>query len=554
MNDAVNDAPNDAPNLAPNLAPNHAPIDPRCSWTHRLGNWLSSAAPMRRTFVAATIGLALSSASGAARAYEAEVEAQTIGQAYQLRGPTGDPILSRRRITQTLGLGVYDLLGHDKSDGPQLFFRTRLRVDADFGMAREEYAISNNPDFQRYIPGLQPAPLDVMYGYLEGRRFLHGWMGFKVGRQYVVDPLGFYSFDGASVRVTTPAYFSIELYGGAEQRAGLPLSTGRWELGGLQRGNRTDFPADRYPSFQKAGLAPVYAVALESAGPTWVHARLTYRKVLNTGESFVAANGALLGPNSMAIYDTRRVSSERLGYGLNVELGSIAALRTTLAYDLYGKQWSNIEAGADVFLGQKVTVGVDYDYYRPVFDGDSIFGSFGFEPTDDVNARIEVEPTDHLSFEGDAMVRRYRSDRCTRQADGTCSVADLGQVASSYAPGGGLRARYRWAAARATLRSTVLSGDQGNRYGGDAIYERSLLTRWLLDARLSLWHFEDKLRPGPGGPGTGDRSATSIGYVLGGGYQLSTDASAFLQFEHDTNRLVGQRLRLMAVLNVRTWI
>ena len=41
----------------------------------------------------------------------------------------------------------------------------------------------------RFVPALKPAPVDLMYGYLEGRRYARGMLGFKLGRQYVVDPL-----------------------------------------------------------------------------------------------------------------------------------------------------------------------------------------------------------------------------------------------------------------------------------------------------------------------------------------------------------------------------
>ncbi len=487
-----------------------------------------------------------------ALAVDAEVESQTSAQAYQLRGPTGDPILSRRRITQTLGLGVYDLLNHGKdttANAPVLQFRVRMRLDGDFGMSSEEYALANNSTTARFVPGLAPAPVDVMYGYLEGKRLLGGVLAFKLGRQYVIDSLGYYAFDGGLVRITTPLYFTLEAYGGFEVRAGLPLSNGRWELGGIQRGNRSDYPSTAYPSFQKAGLAPTWAIALESAGPTWIHGRLTYRKAWNTGQSFVGGNGALLGPDQLGIYDRTRVSSERIGYGVNATLGEVAALRGVVNYDLVGKNWTDLQAGADFFLGEHVVVGSDYTFFRPLFDADSIFSVFGFEPMDDVSARIEVSPTDRLSFEADAMVRRYRSDDAS-------DPKNFNKLATSLAPGGGLRARYKWANARLSVRGQGIMGDQGDRIGGDVLYERTLAKRWLLDLRLSLWHFEDKLRTQAVQLNNlaSNRSATSLGYVLGAGYQLSPEANAMLQFEHDTNRLVGQRFRLMAVVNVRTWL
>ena len=69
-----------------------------------------------------------------------------------------------------------------------------------------------------------------------------------------------------------------------------------------------------------------------------------------------------------------------------------------------------------------------------------------------------------------------------------------------------------------------------------------------IDGRLSLWNFKDKLRT----DGLGNtRDATSVGYVVGAGYKLTPDSNAMLQFEHDMNRLVGMRYRILAVVVAR---
>ncbi len=55
------------------------------------------------------------------------------------------------------------------------------------------------------------------------------------------DVLGWWSFDGALLRVTTPYYVQLEAYGGLEQRGGLPLSTSRFERQGIWRGSHRGF-------------------------------------------------------------------------------------------------------------------------------------------------------------------------------------------------------------------------------------------------------------------------------------------------------------------------
>ena len=480
-----------------------------------------------------------------ALAYDAEVESSTTAQAYQINSASGSPLLTRSRVIETVGLGVYHLTDEGNGNGPQLFFRARMRVDGDFSHARDEIALGTG-DYGGYKAREPALPLDLMYGYLEGRRIAGGLMTFRLGRQQVIDPLGFYAFDGGLVRITTPAYFAVELYGGLEVRNGFPLSTGRWELSGVQRGMRPpDSFGDAYPSIQKEHIAPVYAISIESVGPTWIHGRLTYRKAYNTGLSYVGgpanvdrSSGRPMVTPGLATWEGQRVSSERLGYGLNAELGDLAAVHGTLIYDLYGQAITSADAGIDGFLSKRVTVGGDYTYYRPMFDADSIFNSFHIDPMDDFAARIEVQATDRVSLEADAMVRRYRTD----------DVDDYTRVATQYAPGGGMRVRYLWPTARVTTRLQTLSGDQGDRHGGDVHLEKSFGPRWLADGRLSLWHFSDRTRADANGR---TRTANSAGYVLGAGYRLTPDANAFLQFEQDFNRLIGQRMRVMAVLSVR---
>jgi hypothetical protein len=140
---------------------------------------------------------------------DAEVTSDTAAQFYDVRSPTGETILSRRRLTTTLGVSAYDMLETPPGDprAPDLSFRARVRYDADYGAAGAE---SDPTAFPRFVPGFAEGAVDVMYGYLEGRRFLHGLLGFKLGRQYVTDVLGWWSFDGGQASVTTPFFVKAD--------------------------------------------------------------------------------------------------------------------------------------------------------------------------------------------------------------------------------------------------------------------------------------------------------------------------------------------------------
>ena len=77
--------------------------------------------------------------------------------------------------------------------------------------------------------------------YLDGQRYFGGLVGFRLGRQYLMDMLGFWSFDGALVSLSTPVFLRVEAYGGFEQRSELPLlGTPRYTADGVARRSRDE--------------------------------------------------------------------------------------------------------------------------------------------------------------------------------------------------------------------------------------------------------------------------------------------------------------------------
>ena len=66
--------------------------------------------------------------------------------------------------------------------------------------------------------------------------------------------------------------------------------------------------------------------------------------------------------------------------------------------------------------------------------------------------------------------------------------------------------------------------------------------RWSASARVSLYNWKDALRP--------DRDATSFQYVLGAAFRPSDVATGRIEWEHDMNALVGQRFRILALLDI----
>ncbi len=475
----------------------------------------------------------------AARAYETEVDATLDAQFYSLQSPYGSPLVQRRRYTQTLALNLYDLQTDRVPLGPSLTFKSRLRLDSDFGQRPEE----RDPDSSSYVPGLAEAPLDIMYAYLEGQRYLNGYLGFRLGRQYVVDTLGFWSFDGADVTITTPAYVAVEAYAGFEQRGGLPmLSTSRFEADGVSRGDRTGLTFGQSPSFlQESKLAPAFGFAVESTGVQFLHSRFTYRKVINRDAVLVSPfldNG---GGLTFATGD--RTSSERLGYSLRADKSDLGAAMGSFVYDLYNQRLSQYNGGLDWYASDRVVFGGNFEYFLPTFDADSIFNWFAHTGTTSATGRADIAFSRELEVAATGGVRMFATEGVASTYATTPDVNKTGRTYDYLASLGG---RYRFWDGSVALNTMAESGDAGHRYGGDVTCRKSYDGGYYDSLTvLSLYDWDDALRA--------QSAATSFSYVLGAGvsphFLLFSKGRFGVEWEHSMNRLVGQRFRALATLD-----
>jgi hypothetical protein len=64
-----------------------------------------------------------------------------------------------------------------------------------------------------------------------------------------------------------------------------------------------------------------------------------------------------------------------------------------------------VRASADVAATKAWQIGLDYSYFRPFFDADSIFNVFGLEPMDDWTLRVSFDPNRRVSVTADATLR-----------------------------------------------------------------------------------------------------------------------------------------------------
>jgi hypothetical protein len=529
-----------------------------------------------------------------AHAADFEVQADTALQGYEVASPWGDVVLQRRRFLQTVGLGVYNLQGNNRPGEADYRVVMMMRLNADFGVnghlgdkqsgGETTYATAGGNGV-RFVPGLEPAPLDLMYGYIEGRHVAHGLLGFKLGRQYVTDVLGWWSFDGGLVRLTTPFYVQAELYAGLEQRGGLPLSTSRFERQGAWRGSHTGFgigaalpSVTDYPAYQYAQPAPAFGFALESSGPRWLHGRLSYRHVYNTGTSVVSMFPDPIGGGYRTVAGTR-TSQERIGYAAEVAKNDLGGLKGGFSYDLYNQLVATYFGGVEVHAGQHATLGADVDYFVPTFDADSIWNWFTKSPVTSITGRAAIRFTKRwdATLSGGARLWTTDGDPATFGVEQCKAARKMPDCTSIPSPGtsidpstagdpltatqpwsrlaenriatttldalANLNARYRFGSGSISLRGMLEAGGQGSREGVDVAVEKNIDgDRYTLGARTSLYGWHDPTRP--------DRDATSFGYVLSSAFRPMRVAHFRLEWEHDMNRLVGQRYRVLGLINL----
>ncbi|HET9931133.1 MAG TPA: hypothetical protein VFQ35_10620, partial [Polyangiaceae bacterium] len=443
--------------------------------------------------------------AGRASAYDARVDASFDAQYYSLSSPFGDPYIYRRRYTSTLGLDLDDIQGERTRRGPRLNFRSRLRVDGDFA---QDYA-ERDPASNRYVPGLAQSPLDVMFAYVDGRGFVNGLFNFRLGRQYLIDALGYWSFDGALVEAMLPVHVALSGFLGFEQRTGLPMLAGaRFSGDGVWRGDRSGLEQNQYPAFlDDSSLAPARGVALETWGFSRFHSRLSYRRVDNQSPVLVSA---FFDPKEpLRFVKTTRTSSERVGYSLRIDAGDVGSLSARATYDLYNRAVSDALVSVDVYAPKNLIVGADVDYYYPTFDADSIFNFFTHRGMTTAVARLSYASKSALSGTASAGLRWYATSGDPQvfgeqQLNDTTSRATA--VQRDWIAQGG--ARYRMGPSTIAFDLNAQSGISGHRVGGD-LSTRRTFQGGRVDALAvaSLYDWNDPVRP--------TRSATCFTYVLG---------------------------------------
>lgn len=505
---------------------------------------------MRGTRAAAGLALGLATLlAGTSAAYDAEVTSTTVGQGYQLRrfNEAGQSeMLSRRRLTQYLGLGIFNLQPEAWSgaarDRNLVGFSAQLRFDTDFGNYLRD--APGGPDRIRELADTSAVgqQFDLLLAAVTLRSGL-GFLDADLGRQIVVDSFDYFAFDGLQVRARTPAHVAVLALAGLMVRGEHPLGSDAFELDGTSGGSRDPFNcggarADRCPE-QDRELAPVLGAGLETEDLDFVVARVGYRRTWSSTAGFrdpdlvavLAAQGHAgdVRPGSGVLEEKLTVQARFLlghalfpfgGFRYNFLLGSV----------------DEVQGGVRALLpwgGQIATV--EYLYLFPSFEGDSIFNVFSTEAYHDVRGTWDL-PVGPATLYLRALGRVYANQ----------PLAGTGQYGAwddaEYGVGAGARARTGRLAVRADLQHR--DGFGGRRAGGDVWARYDLVPERLdVEARVSVVAFELDLQPAL-------QDGVTLGLQGGARYRFADNVAAHLLVEENVNRFFPSALRVIALLDL----
>jgi hypothetical protein len=474
---------------------------------------------------AALLGAALVLAIGSrASAYDFELSAETIGQGYTLRAGD-DTLVNRRRLTQYVGLNVFNLGPTDVYGNPlprnQLYLEVQLRFDAELGdFANLQELSGRTPQSE-----LRSDQLEVLWGFLGGRG-LFGFLDFKLGRQLMVDLFDYQSFDGLSLQANTRFHVAMEAWGGLNVTGAAPFDSPVYRADGVALGQN---PIGSLAARQEDALEPTFGFALKLIGLRDVQARLSYLRTM----SFT--NEPQPGEPESGVVD------EKIGFTAR---GRLLAGRIVpwfgFRYNLLAGRLDEVQAGARFTLSTHHALQAEYVFSAPTFDGDSIWNVFASDAFNDLRVTYDLAYGRFRVF-ARGFTRFFAVDTASLGPPGV----DLGP---ELAYGGSVGARADLGRGYLRLDGYYEDGYGGTKAGADlaarvrAFGDPIVGSGLSFEGRLSYVWFRDDSR-------TIDH-AHSFGVQAGARYAFAHGLTLHLAAEENVNRFFASQFRLLAMLDI----
>ena len=440
-----------------------------------------------------------------------------------VRVPSTSTLLSRRRLVQYVNLSVYELLppkrmteNHRAFEDGQLHLVSSLRLRNDFGT----YLREGDDLAAQTLKSVDGRQVDLLFAYLDGQN-LGGLVDLRVGRQFEMSGLDFYSFDGTWSKVHIPVVpLAVEAFGGlmvdGSQLFGFPT----FELDGTAGTAR-----DR-------AFSPMVGTAISLDRIPWLDARAAYRRTWTPG--------AL---NRKAIEEEGRDGLESAVDQEILSLSAAARLAkgrlnpyTALRYNLGTARLDDVSAGLHLAMGPRQAVRLLYIRTIPAFDLDSIFNVFTNEPFEDLRVVFESRPSKRWRLAARSQNRIFRGQE-------TSELGTQPRQKTRIGVGGGVTAAYRIPRFALRFDGYALGGEGGLRAGG-SIDSRTMVAwnRLAIDGRVYGLYYRDDM--------TSARRGYSLAVQAGLNVQLWRGIHLNLLGEELVTNYYTSALRILASLSV----
>jgi hypothetical protein len=480
-----------------------------------LSLWLSVAVPCGRSH---------------ARADDVRIESDSAFQAYEVRSPGTSVFQTRRRLVTTAGFGWAHALADEPDDTgrtPRLTATVRLRLTQEFGdtclVARALCVRATDPrDLAAFQPLARDTWIDVPTAYAEATGLPLG-LEVRLGRQLHHDVMGMLRADAVRVRVEPWDTVALEALAGMLVRDTSLGGSPAFEPIGAPRLDVNVDPT-RAPFIAAPITTPLVLAALELGRTPIVRARLAFREMRDLASA--DATGAHVEGGVLARRASLSLASQPLD-ALRLEADGVLDLLDTgpLTHRVIAAR-----TGVSVRVSDAWRVAARVERQVPRFDPGSIWAYFVTAPIAEAQLDADWTANERLTF--GAGLRGRRAELGGQDGEDV----DLGTEG---------RARARFGPLGVGGSMFVWSGDLGPMAGvlldGTLRVDRTL----QLEARVSVWHFDDANRP--------DLYGTTVSEVVGARWQVGDATSALVELEHAASRVVGHRFRAVLALRVEAW-
>jgi hypothetical protein len=470
-----------------------------------------------------------------ARAYDFDIYSETIGQGYQLRA-ADDTLVNRRRLTQYLGLEVYNLGPRDEVgralDRNQFYLSTSMRFDAELGDFANYRELSGHSPQREF----QATHFDLLWAYLGGRN-LFGFIDMKLGRQVFLDPYEFRALDGLDLDFKTRFHVGLEVWGGLNVTGEAPVDSPIYRADGVALGGNF---IGSLGQRQENALEPTFGFALHSIGVRDLTVRISYFRTMS-----LTGDPKQPGENDLGVNE-EKLSVTARGRLLKGRLLLWAGFR----YDALNGLVDQVHAGARLQLADaRHGINLEYVYDAPTFDGDSIWNVFGSEAFNDIRLSYDLAIGRWRGY-ARAFARIFANDQLSQRSPTGSIIYPPNSLDAGVAYGGSLGAWLDLKRGYVRLDAYYEDGYGGIKTGVDAsgrvaLYG-NLQTGLVAEARLDFVHFQDDSR-------TIDH-ADSFGVQAGLRYSFLNGITVHVLLEENVNRFYDSQLRLLAVLDVAWWL